>query len=97
MVMTILEGRVAQDDWPALEAAYHEASQADEPGLVSSYLVHNSRETDQWRILTLWESRQALAAMRASGETPRGVLIFRLAHSEPMLSVFDVVQTIPGA
>jgi len=28
--------------------------------------------------------------MRASGETPRGVLMFRAARAEPKLAVFDV-------
>jgi hypothetical protein len=42
-----------------------------------------------WRIETLWESRQALDAMRGTG-TPRGVQIFRAAGAEPSLTVLDV-------
>ena len=45
-----------------------------------------------WRILTVWENREALDAMRSSGETPRGVLMFRSAKAEPALSVFEIVQ-----
>lgn len=94
MVMTILDGRVSKENWSALEQAFQEASQVQEPGLVKSFLIHSSRETDLWRILTLWTSREALDAMRQSNETPRGVLMFRRAHTEPLLSIFDVVQQI---
>jgi heme-degrading monooxygenase HmoA len=94
MVMTILEGRVSKENWTAFEQAYKEGSQFQEVGLVQSFLIHNLRETDVWRIVTLWASREALDAMRQSNETPRGVLMFRRGHTEPVLSIFDVVQQI---
>jgi heme-degrading monooxygenase HmoA len=94
MVMTILEGRVSKDNWSVLEQAYQEGSHIQEPGLVQSFLIHSTREADLWRILTLWSSRDALEAMRKSNETPRGVLMFRKANTEPQLSIFDVVQEI---
>jgi len=97
MVMTILEGRVSKDDWQALEDAYAQGRQHREPGMVQSYLIHNSRESDLWRILTLWSSRDALDAMRKSTDTPRGVLMFRQAHTEPTLAIYDVVQQIEMA
>jgi heme-degrading monooxygenase HmoA len=94
MIMTILEGQVANQNWSKLEQAYQEGSQHNEPGLVQSFLIHSTKETDLWRIVTLWSSREALDAMRRSNETPRGVLMFRQANSEPSLSVFEVVQQI---
>jgi heme-degrading monooxygenase HmoA len=94
MVMTILEGRVTEEHWEVLEKAYEEGSHFEEPGLVQSFLIHNRRESDLWRILTLWSSREALDAMRRSNETPRGILMFRQAHAEPVLSIYDVVEQI---
>jgi heme-degrading monooxygenase HmoA len=94
MVMTILEGRVEKQNWPKLEQSYQEERQLNEPGLVQSFLLHSTTESNLWRILTLWSSREALDTMRRSNETPRGVLMFRQANSEPSLSVFDVVQQI---
>ena len=94
MVMTILEGKVAEEHWEALEKAYEEGSHFEEPGLVQSFLIHNARESDLWRILTLWSSCEALEVMRRSKETPRGILIFRQAHTEPVLSIYDVVEQI---
>ncbi len=97
MIMTILEGRVSKESWPALEQAYKQGGEHEEPGLVHSMLIQSVKEPDLWRILTIWTNREALDAMRQSTETPRGVLIFRQAHTEPLLSIFDVVQQItPG-
>ncbi len=96
MIMTILEGRVSKENWPALEEAYQQGSKNDETGLVRSYLIHAIKDSDLWRILTIWTSREALDEMRKSTETPRGVLMFRAAQSEPILSVFDIVEQIPN-
>jgi hypothetical protein len=94
MIMTILEGRVAKENWPALEQAYREGAQQAEPGLVHSYLIHALKEPDLWRILTIWSSHEALEAMRQLVETPRGVLMFRRAQCEPTLAVYEIAQQI---
>ncbi len=94
MVMTILEAHVSQDNWAALEQAFQLASRYTDAGLVQSLLVHSAREEDLWRIMTTWESREALNAMRATGEVPRGVQIFRSANAEPALSIFEIVGQI---
>lgn len=97
MVMTILEGRVAKEKWTAFEHAYQQGATHEEPGLVQSYLIHSTKESDLWRILTIWSSCEALDQMRKSTETPRGVLMFRSAGSEPVLSIYDIAQEIaPG-
>ncbi len=96
MVMTILEGRVTKENWPALEQAYQEARQHKDEGLMQSFLIQSLRDPDLWRILTLWESQEVLDKMRNSGGTPRGVLIFREAHAEPQLGIFDIRQQIKG-
>jgi heme-degrading monooxygenase HmoA len=91
MVMTILEAHVAADKTTMLEAAYKQAIERLDAGIAQTFLVRDSKDSSVWRIVTLWESREALEAMRRSGETPRGVTIFRTADAEPILSVFDVI------
>lgn len=91
MVMTILEANVPSDKWVALQDAYKSGLQNLDPGLTQTFLVHNTADSTLWRIVTIWESREALNAMRESKQTPRGVLMFRAAGAEPVLSVFDVV------
>jgi quinol monooxygenase YgiN len=91
MVMTILEARVSEENWNALKQAYQEGIQHNDVGLVQTFLVQAAKDPEQWRILSSWSSQAALDAMRSSGETPRGVLIFRSAKAEPVLSVFQIV------
>ena len=90
MVITILEAQVAPGKAAILEAAYKQAIERLDAGMRETFLLRDSKDSSVWRILTVWESRDALEAMRQSGQTPRGVLIFRAADAEPILSVFDV-------
>ncbi len=95
MVMTVLEARVAPQKQETLRSAFQSAVQRLEEGIVETYLVVDSKDGTVWRILTVWKDREALNAMRRSGSTPRGVLIFREAGSEPSLSILDVSAHAP--
>jgi hypothetical protein len=90
MVMTILEAPVLPQNVTLLKSAYAAAIQHLETGIVETFLVSDAKNPALWRIMTVWKDRQALDAMRGSGQTPRGVLIFREAAAEPSLSVLDV-------
>jgi hypothetical protein len=92
MVMTILEAHVSKENWVALEQAYQQGIQHKDAGIVQTFLTHSLKDADLWRIQTVWQSREALDAMRSSGETPRGVLMFRSAKAEPSLSIFEITQ-----
>jgi quinol monooxygenase YgiN len=91
MVITILEAQVAPDKVPLLEAAYKQGIEQLDAGITQTFLVRGSKDSTVWRIITVWESRDALEQMRRSGETPRGVVMFRAADAEPVLSMFDIV------
>ncbi len=91
MVITSLDAQVAPDKWKALEQAYKEAIHELDRGIVQTFLLQNTKDPNQWEIRTVWESREALDEMRNSGQTPRGVLIFRAAGVEPTLYVYKVV------
>lgn len=90
MVLTVLEAHVAADKAAALEQQFTDGIKQLDAGIVQTSLLHSSADPTLWRIETLWESREVLAAMRQAG-TPRGVLMFRAAEAEPALSVFQVV------
>ena len=91
MVITILEAHVAPGNVDRLEAAYQQGIEHLDAGITQTFLARGSSDSALWRIVTVWESRAALDEMRRSGVTPRGVLMFRAADAEPVLSVFDVV------
>lgn len=90
MVMTILEAHVEPAKSSGLEKEFTEATKKLDEGITQTLLVKSLSDPTLWRILTIWSSREALNAMRSSGETPRGVLLFRAAGAEPALSIFDV-------
>ncbi len=85
-VMTELEAEVPAGKEATLEGAYSEAIKSPEPGMVQTFLV---RKGTIYRIITVWESREALDAMRGKG-VPKGMLIFRAAGVEPTLTVFEI-------
>jgi hypothetical protein len=96
MVMTIVEAKVARENWPALKEAYEAGTERPPSQLVETFLVHESPESTLWRIVGLWPSREALEEMRQSTGTPGAVLMFRAAGAEPTLSVFDVAAHAAG-
>ena len=97
MILTVLEAHVEPAREDALRTAYRDAAQDSLPsGLVRSTLLRATNDRTLWRIETLWESREALEAMRGAG-TPRGVQIFRTAGAEPTLSVLEVVAVLSPA
>jgi heme-degrading monooxygenase HmoA len=89
MVVTMLEGRVPDDRVPVLTDEYGDAGDDLPPFIDETFLLH-ADDSDLWRIVTVWKSREALEEYRASVETPRGVLVFRAAGVEPTLTIFDV-------
>ncbi len=98
MLVTVLEAHVAPDREKDLQAAYRDAAHGPFPrGMVRSSLLRLSTDRSLWRIATVWESREALEAMRGTG-TPRGIQMFRAAGAEPATSVLEVMDDLspPG-
>lgn len=93
MVITILEAEVKQELWEKLKQAYQARTREMPKHIVQSYVVQNQTSPTIWRIITIWRSQEDLNAMRASGKTPTGVLIFQDAEATPKLSIFDVAKT----
>ncbi len=91
MLMTVLFAHVAADRVTDLERAYREAISNLDPGIVETYLVRDANDPTDFRIMTVWSSREALEKMRASGMKPKGVQIFEAAGATPAFSMFGVV------
>jgi heme-degrading monooxygenase HmoA len=96
MILTILEAQVAPEKAAVLEETYNQAARQLDPGIAQTLLVHSLQEPKLWKILTIWESREALDAMRQTGVTPRGILIFRAAGAEPVFSMLSVISHAPA-
>jgi len=89
MVMSVLEAEMPADKAAKLEANFAEWVKALEPGIVQTFFIKNGGKC---RVITLWESKEALSAMKSKG-TPKAVLMFRYAGVEPSLLAYDVVDS----
>jgi len=89
MFVTMVEGGVDDAREGDLRSAWDERTSGDLPtGLVESYLMR--ADDGVWRIVTLWESKDVVMAMRATVEKPTAVLIFERAGSRPSVSMWSV-------
>jgi quinol monooxygenase YgiN len=88
-VMTVLEAHVPVERADALRRANETARREAPPQLRASYLVQSTTDPTLWRMVSIWESRDALAAYRQSVEVPGGVAAFREVGVDPMLMVFE--------
>lgn len=93
-VITILEARVSPENWDALEYEFKSGTDHLPPQLIQSFLIHNAKDPELWRIISVWRSREALEEMRRTEGTPAGILMFRAAGVEPTLSLFDVMAQV---
>lgn len=94
-IITFLEGEVLESKWQDLKQAYAKVS-AEALGIMplQSFLVQSNHNPKLWRIISLWQDAETLNKIRASGETPAGVLVFQTAGSKPSLSLFEVQSEI---
>jgi heme-degrading monooxygenase HmoA len=86
MVVTMLEARVEEDQADVLVSQFRDAGGSLPSFIIESSLLHDA-DSDMWRIVTVWESQDALDGYRSSVETPEGVRMFRAAGAKPSLTV----------
>lgn len=96
MIVTMLEARVKPEQQQALLDAYHDLG--DPPPIVVESFLLSATDSDIWRLVTVFTSREDLEAMResvrSSGQAPPGVRVFQAAGVEPTLTIFDVADRI---
>jgi heme-degrading monooxygenase HmoA len=95
MFVSIVEGAIDPVREVDLRSAWEHRPAELPPGLIESFLLRG--EDAMWRIVTVWESREAVMAMRATGARPAALVMFEQAGSEPSLSMCTVEgYTSPG-
>ncbi len=93
MVITMLEGALSSEQAEVVKQEFDRIGEPP-PAIVSSYFAHDEG-TSTARLVTVWSSKEALDEYRASVEAPGGVLMFKAAGVDPMLSIFEVLAHIP--
>ena len=89
MFVTMAEGAVEPAREAELLAAWAETTGGGLPeGLIESSLLRT--ETGTWRIVTVWQSLEAVLKMRASGEPPAALRMLEAAGARPTVSTWTV-------
>jgi heme-degrading monooxygenase HmoA len=91
MFVTIVEGAVGAAREEDLRAAWDELAVDPPAGFIESSLLRS--EDGTWRIVSVWESKDAVMAMRASGEPP-ALTMFHRAGSTPSVSMWQVERHV---
>jgi heme-degrading monooxygenase HmoA len=89
MFVTIVEGEVDPGREGDLRSAWEHRPSELPAGFIRSFLLQGEKTTT-WRIVTVWESREAVVAMRASGDRPGALVMFEQAGAEPTPSFWSV-------
>jgi heme-degrading monooxygenase HmoA len=88
MFVTIVEGVIDPSREADLRTAWENTTVTLPAGLIESSLLRTG--TGTWRIVSVWQSQEALTAMRASGQPPAALRMFEQAGSKASVSAWTV-------
>jgi hypothetical protein len=89
-----MEAHVPEDQWDALERAFGYAMKHRPDALVLSLLAHDSHDTTLWRVLTVWESHDALEAYYGSNTNMPSAYAFHLVSIVPTATLSEVAAYV---
>jgi heme-degrading monooxygenase HmoA len=90
MFVTILSGRVAEENWRTLEKAFEHAIKTIPKGIKTSMLIQCEAEPKLWQIITTWESKEAYDLANEQKVAHRCVELFCEAGSTPYRNKYHV-------
>ena len=90
MFITILSGRVHEDNWRQLEKSYEKAVKNTSAGVVSSLLIQCQGEPRLWQIITTWESQEAYDTAKEKKQANTCFDLFCNAGTTPHRNEFVV-------
>jgi heme-degrading monooxygenase HmoA len=89
-VLSVTSATLPPESEAGVAEAYRAATAILPHMVLNTVLVRG--DANEWRIITLWRSREQLEAYRRSVDTPAAVKIFQDAGVEPTVTVYDVVH-----
>lgn len=93
MILITMEAQVAPELEPRLIRAFNHAMNNHQPGVVQSLLTRDAQEPTIWRVLTIWESQEALEALYQSGAIMPSAHVFHLVELEPVGASSEIIAT----
>ena len=89
-MLSITSAKVPPDSAPAVIEAYRDVTSRLPAAVLHTALVRG--DGDDWRIVTLWRSREQLDDYRRRVGTPAAIKLFRDAGAEPTVALLEVVH-----
>ena len=83
MFVTILSGRVNEENWRTLEKSFEKTVKSVTVGVVSSWLIQCQGEPHLWQIVTAWESKEAYDEAKEKKQANKCFDLFCNAGSTP--------------
>lgn len=91
-VVTVVDARIAADREEMLLDGFRQLAEGAKPrGLLRSELLRG--QDGAWRIQTVWQDRETLMAVRASGEPPAALALLDRLGAEHSHAVFMLEQS----
>jgi quinol monooxygenase YgiN len=88
-VVTVIDANIASDREQMLLDGFRQIIEGTKPpGLLGSELLRG--QNGEWRIQTAWRDREALLAVRGSGEPPAALALLDRLGAEHAHAVFTV-------
>jgi hypothetical protein len=91
MHISILSGRVIEENWRILENSYEIAIKHPPQGITSSLLIQCQVEPKLWQIITTWESSEAFEKAKEQNLINTCFELFCNAGSTPHRNDFRVL------
>jgi quinol monooxygenase YgiN len=91
MVLVMMEAQVPAELEETLLRAYAHAMKHRPDSVLQSMLTRDTHDPACWRILTVWESHEAMAAYYRSGNTMPSAYAFHLTGIEPVATSSEVI------
>jgi quinol monooxygenase YgiN len=93
MFLVTMEARVAPELQERLIRAFDHVKNRRPPGVIQSMLIRDAHDPAIWRVVTIWESHDALEAHYQSGALMPSAYIFQLIEQTPVSVASEIVST----
>lgn len=93
-VVTTVEGVVPAERVPALLEAFPAAEPGDLPPFILATTLTREADSDRWRVVTIWRSREELDEYVASVDTPGALAAFRAAGTEAEVTLWEADRVL---
>ena len=91
-ILTVVDAAIAADREQELLDGFKQINEQEKPaGLLGSELLRG--QNGAWRIQTLWQDKDALLALRVSGEPPAALALLDRLGAEHSHGLFTVEQS----